>query len=57
VADFEWSGAGGLLAVLLVAPDRGAELMVRYLSAEYIENPPDAFRLTIPPGVPVQRLD
>jgi hypothetical protein len=56
-ADFEWSGAGGLLAVLLMAPDRGAELKVRYLSAEYIENPPDAFRLTIPAGVPVQQLD
>ena len=30
---------------------------VRYLSAEYVENPPDAFRLTLPADIPVQRLD
>jgi hypothetical protein len=56
-ADFEWSGAGGLVAVRLEAPERGAELTVRYLSAEYIESPPEAFRLVLPPDIPVQRLD
>jgi hypothetical protein len=56
-ADYEWSGAGGLLAVRLEAPERGAELTVRYLSAEYVENPPEAFRLVLPPDIPVQRLD
>lgn len=57
VADFEWSGAGNLVAVRLEAADRGAELTVRYLSAEYLQNPPEAFRLVLPPDVPVQRLD
>jgi hypothetical protein len=32
-------------------------LTVRYLSAEYVENPPEAFRLVLPPDIPVQRLD
>jgi hypothetical protein len=56
-ADFEWNAAGGLVAVRLEAPDRGSELTVRYLSAEYVESPPDAFRLTLPADIPVQRLD
>jgi hypothetical protein len=56
-ADFEWSGAGNLAVVRLEAPDRGAELTVRYLTAEYVESPPEAFRLALPPDVPVQRLD
>jgi len=56
-AEFEWNGAGGLVTVRLEAPDRGAELTVRYLSAEYVESPPDAFRLALPPDIPVQRLD
>ena len=33
-------------------PERGAELTVRYLSAEYVENPPEAFRLVLPAGRP-----
>jgi len=56
VADYEWS-TGGLVAVRLEAPEQGAELTVRYLSAEYVEPSPDAFRLTLPPDVRVQRLD
>src|SRR5262245_8973305 len=56
-ADFEWSGAGGLVAVRLEAPERGAEVTVRYLSAEYVETPPEAFRLVLPPDIPVERLD
>jgi hypothetical protein len=55
--EFEWSGAGGLAAVRVEAPDRGSELTVRYLSAEYIQSPPEAFRLSLPPDIPVQRLD
>jgi hypothetical protein len=39
------------------APERGTELEVRYLTAEEAQNPPEAFRLTIPAGVPVQPLD
>jgi hypothetical protein len=56
-ADFEWSVGGGLVGLRVEAPERGTELEVRYLSAEYGQNPPDAFRLTVPPGVPVQPLD
>jgi hypothetical protein len=56
-ADFEWSLVGDLAAVRLEAPGRGAELIVRYLSAEYVQNPPEAFRLALPPDVPVERLD
>jgi hypothetical protein len=56
-ADFEWSGPGGLVVVRIEAPERGAELTVRYLSAEYVENPPEAFRLVLPPDIPIQRLD
>lgn len=57
VADFERSATGGLVAVRVEAPARGAELLVRYLSAEYVQSPPEAFRLVLPPDVPVQRLD
>jgi hypothetical protein len=56
-ADYEWGAAGGLVSVRLAAPERGAEVTVRYLSAEYAENPPEAFHLVIPPDIPVQRLD
>jgi hypothetical protein len=56
-ADFEWSVAGGLVALRVEAPERGAELAVRYLSVEYRESPPEAFRLTLPPDIPIQRLD
>jgi hypothetical protein len=56
-AEFEWSGAGGLAAVRLEASDQGAELTVRFLSAEYLQSPPEAFRLVLPPDVSVQRLD
>jgi hypothetical protein len=56
-ADFEWSAAGSLAALRLEAPERGAELSVRFLSAEYVQSPPEAFRLILPPDVPVQRLN
>jgi hypothetical protein len=39
------------------APERGTELQIRYLSAEPIQPAPEAFRLVIPPGVRVDRLD
>jgi hypothetical protein len=57
VADFAWSATGELAGVRIEAPERGAELQVRYLSAEYIQSPPEAFRLVLPPDVPVERLD
>ena len=56
-AEFEWSVGGGLVGVRVEAPERGAVLTVRYLSAEYVVSPPEAFRLVLPPDVPVQRLD
>jgi hypothetical protein len=54
--DFEWS-TGGIAAVRVEAPAKGSALTVRYLSIEYRENPPEAFRLTLPADIPVQRLD
>jgi hypothetical protein len=57
LADFEWSVAGGLVGLRVEAPERGTELQVRYLSAERVQNPPEAFHLVLPPDVPVQRLD
>jgi hypothetical protein len=56
-ADFEWNVGGGLVGLRVEAPERGAELEVRYLTAEQGQNPPEAFRLTIPQGVPVKPLD
>ena len=56
-ADFEWSVGGGIAAVRVEAPAKGSELTVRYLSIEYRENPPEAFRLTLPSDIPIQRLD
>ena len=55
-ADYEWS-PGGLVQVRLETPEHGAELTVRYLSAENVDAPPDAFHLVLPPDIPVQRLD
>jgi hypothetical protein len=55
--DFEWSTGGGIAAVRVEAPAKGSTLAVRYLSIEYRENPPEAFRLTLPADIPVQRLD
>jgi hypothetical protein len=55
--EWEWNGAGGLVAVRVEAPERGAELTVRYVSAENVQNPPEVFRLTLPPDIPVRRLD
>jgi hypothetical protein len=57
VAEFEWSVTGGLAALRVEAPERGTELTVRYLSAEYAVSPPDAFRIILPADVPVERLD
>ena len=56
-ADFEWSNGGGIAAVRIEAPAKGSELTVRYLSIEYRDNPPEAFRLTLPSDIPIQRLD
>jgi hypothetical protein len=56
-ADFEWNASGGLVVVRMEAPQQGAELTVRYLSAEYVQSPPEAFHLVLPPDIPVQRLD
>jgi hypothetical protein len=56
-AEFEWSVGGGLVGLRVEAPGREAELTVHYLSAEYTVSPPEAFRLTLPADVPVERLD
>jgi hypothetical protein len=56
-AELAWIAGGGLGELRVEAPARGAALTVRYISAEYVQNPPDAFRLILPPDVPVQPLD
>jgi hypothetical protein len=56
-AEFEWSVGGPLAGLRLEAPERAAELLVRYLSAEYVPSPPEVFRLTLPADVPVEPLD
>jgi hypothetical protein len=56
-ADFTWSPRGALAEVRVEAPERDAQLTVRYLSAEYVQPSPEAFRLVLPADVPVQRLD
>jgi hypothetical protein len=56
-AEFEWSVGGPLAGLWVHAPEREAELLVRYLSAEYVASPPEAFRLTLPADVPVEQLD
>jgi hypothetical protein len=56
-ADFIWSPGGGLGEVRVEAPEREGLLMVRYISAEHVQAPAEAFRLNLPPGVPVQPLD
>lgn len=56
-ADFEWTAGDGPAVVRMEAPERGTELTVRYLSAEYVQSPPEAFQLTLPADIPVQRLD
>jgi hypothetical protein len=56
-AELDWSLGGALAALRVEAPERGAELVLRYLSAEPTVPPPDAFRLTLPADIPVRRLD
>jgi hypothetical protein len=56
-AEFTWIAGGGLAQLRVEAPERRAELMVRYISAEPAQSPPEAFRLVLPPDVPVQPLD
>jgi hypothetical protein len=57
MAEFQWSVGGTLVSVQVDAPAGGAALALRYVSAEYAATPPEAFRLTLPPDVPVRRLD
>lgn len=57
VGTFERSPGGDLQSVRLEAPARDSHVLLRYVSAEYVAVPPDAFRLTLPPDIPVQRFD
>ena len=56
-ADFAWVARGGLGGLRVEAPQHEALLTIRYISAEYVQNPPEAFRLVLPAGVPVLPLD
>lgn len=55
--DFEWTVSGDLQSVRAQVPARGAELTVRYISAEYVSPPPEAFELLLPADVELERID
>lgn len=56
-AEFAWIAGGGLGEIRVHAPERRSQLTVRYISADHVQNPPEAFHLILPPDVPVQPLD
>ena len=56
-ADFEWSVAGGLVALRVEAPERGAGARGALSVRRVPRKSPEAFRLTLPPDIPIQRLD
>jgi len=57
VGEFERGANGELARVRLEAPERQGELRLRYVSAEIVPLPPEAFELKLPPGVPVRPLN
>jgi hypothetical protein len=56
-AEYERSANGDLAGLRLTAPARGTELTLRYLSAELVALPPEAFHLALPADVRVQPFD
>jgi hypothetical protein len=56
-AEYERSATGDLAGLRLAAPARTAELTLRYLSAEVVALPPEAFHLALPADVRVQPFD
>ena len=54
---FEWAVSGDLQSVRAEVPGRDAELTVRYISAEYVSPPPEAFELLLPADVALERVD
>lgn len=56
-AAFERAANGQVVAVHLVAPERGAEIRLRYHSVEVGTVPAEAFALRLPAEVQIQRVD
>ncbi len=54
---FEWTVSRSLYSLRVEVPNPGAELSVRYISAESVTPSPQAFELTLPTDVRVERLD
>jgi hypothetical protein len=54
---FERAVTGPVTGVFLEAPGQSLEARLRYVSGEYVTPPPEAFELTLPPDVAVERLD
>jgi hypothetical protein len=57
VAEYERQPTGDLAGLSIAAPGKHTELTVRYLSAELVALPPEAFHVALPAGVPVVPFD
>ena len=56
-ATFDWTVDGHLQRLRVDVPDRESVLTLRYISAEPAAPPPEAFVLTLPPDIKIDRLD
>lgn len=54
---FTWAVGEHLQGLKIEVPGRQAELSLRYLSAEYVFPPPEAFELLLPVNAQVEHLD
>lgn len=56
-ATFDRTVDGQILSVSLEVPSQSVEAQLRYLSGDSIALPPEAFEITVPPGVVIERVD
>jgi len=56
-AKFERTPTGGFLALSIEVPDQKLEAQIRYLFAESVAPPREAFEVRLPPGVRVEQAD
>ena len=56
-ATFDWTVDGHLQRLRVDVPERESVLTLRYISAEPAAPPPEAFVLTLPPDIKIDRLD
>ncbi len=56
-ATFERAVTGQLISLLVEVPSQSLEAQLRYLSGEYVAPSPAAFELTLPPDLPIERVD